>query len=145
MSDLWTCPRCGAKFVSANMSHSCGQFTFDDLFAHSDPIVQEMYRQFEGMVLTICAETPLTIIPQKSRLVIQIRTRFIRCMPRKAALWIGFNFAERVEHPRFEKIETYTPTMHGHELRVRSVDELDADFEEWIRRAYADEMKKVPK
>jgi len=127
------------------MSHSCGKFTFDDLFAQSEPLVLEIYRKFEGMVLEICAETPITIIPQKSRVVFQWHTRFIRCIPRKSALWIGFNFAKRIEHPRFEKIDTYYPTAHGHELRVMSLEELDTDFEDWIRRAYADEMKKQAK
>lgn len=143
-SDLWVCPKCGAKFVNANMSHSCGKFSFDDLFARCDPIVPAIYMKFERRVISICTEVPLTIIPQKSRVVFQIRTRFIRCMPRKASLWIGFNFAERVEHPRFDKIDSYYATAHGHEIRVTSPDELDVDFEDWIRRAYADEMRKHP-
>lgn len=143
MTDLWVCPRCGAKFVSPNMSHSCGTFSFEALFAKSDPLVLELYRKFEAMVISICTEMPLTIIPQKSRVVFQIRTRFIRCMPRKSSLWIGFNFAGRVEHPRFDRIDSYYTTAHGHEIRVTSPDELDSDFEDWIRRAYGDEMAKV--
>jgi hypothetical protein len=26
-SDLWTCPRCGKRLVTRNMSHSCGHHT----------------------------------------------------------------------------------------------------------------------
>ena len=124
------------------MSHSCGKFTFDALFAKSEPGVFELYKKFERMVLTICADTPLTIIPQKSRVVFQIRTRFIRCMPRKSSLWIGFNFLQRHEHPRFDRIDSYYPTAHGHEIRVASLEELDSDFEAWIKLAYEDELQK---
>ena len=144
MADLWVCPKCGAKFVSANMSHSCGTFTFEALFAKSEPQVFALYKKFEGMVLAICTDTnaPLTIIPQKSRVVFQIRTRFIRCMPRKASLWIGFNFLQRHEHSRFDRIDSYYATVHGHEIRVSRLEELDGDFETWIRRAYAEEVSK---
>jgi Domain of unknown function (DUF5655) len=145
MSDLWVCPKCGAKFVSANMSHSCGTFSFEALFAHSEPHVREIYQKFESMVLAICGDTLLTIIPQKSRVVFQFHTRFIRCMPRKSSLWIGFNFAQRIEHPRFNRIDSYYPTAHGHEILVKSLEELDADFEDWIRQAYRDETAKYPK
>jgi hypothetical protein len=37
---LWACPKCGARFASANLSHSCGRFDRDALFARSDPIVR---------------------------------------------------------------------------------------------------------
>lgn len=41
---LWTCPECGAKFVSANMSHSCGRYTVEELFAKSEPQVYALYQ-----------------------------------------------------------------------------------------------------
>ena len=31
LSDLWICPRCGARLVSPNLWHSCGTFTVEDL------------------------------------------------------------------------------------------------------------------
>lgn len=31
MGELWQCPRCGERFVTPNMWHSCGKFTLDPL------------------------------------------------------------------------------------------------------------------
>jgi hypothetical protein len=30
--DLWTCPRCGARFVTRNMPHGCGEYPVDGFF-----------------------------------------------------------------------------------------------------------------
>ena len=36
---LWTCPKCGARLITRNLSHSCGTFSLDALFAKSPPEV----------------------------------------------------------------------------------------------------------
>jgi hypothetical protein len=131
---LWQCPKCGAKLVTTNMSHSCGRYSLKALFAHSDPGVLRIFDRLAEMVRE-CG--PVTIIPQKTRVMFQVRVRFLGCMPRKAYLLCNFEFAQRKAHPRFRKIETYAPRWHGHELRVDSEQELDDQVAEWIREAYA--------
>lgn len=37
-SQLWQCPRCGAKLVTANGRHSCGTFDLEPLFARSSHV-----------------------------------------------------------------------------------------------------------
>lgn len=44
LPDLWICPRCGARLVSRNLSHSCGQFTLEDLFSRADSSVLAVAR-----------------------------------------------------------------------------------------------------
>ncbi len=66
-----------------------------------------------------------------------MRVRFLGCVPRKSYLLCNFEFGERQKHTRFRKVETYAPRWHGHELRVDSEQELDAQVERWIREAYA--------
>lgn len=34
---LWTCPMCGAKFLTKNMWHSCGEATMEDRWLAWDP------------------------------------------------------------------------------------------------------------
>lgn len=34
---LWTCPKCGAKLVTRNMWHSCGEATLADWKARMGP------------------------------------------------------------------------------------------------------------
>jgi hypothetical protein len=130
---LWKCPKCGEKFVTANMWHSCGQHSVKQLFAKSEPCVRRMYSKLAKMARA-CG--PVRVIPQKTRLVFMTRVRFVAVYPRKSTLEIGIELPERTLHPRFHKIESYTRRMHGHYLRVENESQLDAQLQRWLRRAY---------
>jgi hypothetical protein len=132
---LWTCPKCGAKFVTANMWHSCGRYRVADLFAKSDPQVFQLYERYKRMVKACGA---VTIIPQKTRLVFMVRMRFAGVYPRKSYLRAAFILNRRLPpDPRIEKVTTYTPRCIGYELRIDRPDQLDADVQRWLEEAYA--------
>ncbi len=76
------------------------------------------------------------MIPQKTRVVFQVRMRFAGATPRKSFLICHFILPRRIEHARFHKIETFGPRCHGHYLRIRSEDELGAEIARWLRHAY---------
>ena len=40
---LWTCPLCGQRFVTKNMSHSCGRVPLDTHFRGKDPVVRDLF------------------------------------------------------------------------------------------------------
>ncbi len=131
---LWQCPKCGEKFVTRNMWHSCGKFSLEALFARSEPRVFELYKRFAALAQS-CG--PVTIIPQKTRLVFQERVRFAGCVPRKSFLLCSFGFHRKRESPRFHKITQYAPLWYGHECRVTSEKDFDEEFMDWIRESYA--------
>ena len=131
---LWLCPRCGAKLITRNMWHSCGNYTLGDLFAHSEPNVIQAFRKLAAMVRE-CG--PVTVVPQKTRVVFQLRVRSLGCVPRRSYLLCTFEFTRRKPHPRFRKVTTYARLWHGHELRVDSREELDGEVRGWIRESYA--------
>lgn len=120
--------------VGRNMAHSCGVYTLEALFARSEPHVWHAFEKLAHMVST-CG--PVVITPQKTRVVFQVRVRFLACVPRKSYLVCTFEFRQPRPHPRFRKIETYAPHWHGHQWRVASEEELDAQIQEWIREGYA--------
>lgn len=131
---LWTCPKCGAKFVSANMWHSCGRYRVEDLFAKSDPHVFTLYQKFKRMVER-CG--PVTMIPQKTRLVFMVRMRFAGFTVRKSGLRVGLILERRLgPDPRLEKVETFGPHSHGHYFRIERTAQLDTTMRVWIREAY---------
>jgi hypothetical protein len=45
--------------------------------------------------------------------------------------------ARRLEHPRFRKIETFSPRNHVHTFRLAHPDDVDNTFVDWMREAYA--------
>ena len=134
MRPLWTCPACGAKFVTANMWHSCGRFRIGDLFANSDPRIVRLYRRFRRMV-EACG--PVIVIPQKTRLVFMVRMRFAGVYPRRSSLRVGLILTRALpEDPRLEKIERFGRSGIGHYFRIEREDELDRSMRQWVREAY---------
>jgi hypothetical protein len=116
------------------MAHSCGKFSLKQLFARSEPEVWESYRRYAEIVRA-CGR--VRTIPQKTRVVFQVRMRFAGATPRKSALICHFILPYRVKDGRFEKIETYGPRCHGHYLRIQSPADLDRAVTRWLKQAYA--------
>ena len=50
VSVLWTCPKCGAKFVTRKMPHSCGRATLDDWTSRMGPRARALFDRFEALV-----------------------------------------------------------------------------------------------
>ncbi len=132
-TELWRCPKCGERFTTRNQRHSCGSFDLDALFARSRPPVRRLYDRFVAIARE---HGPVTVIPQKTRIALQVRMRFAALMPQKSALKGHLVLSRRHPSARFEKIETYSPRNHVHVFRLRGDDELDAGFRRLIGEAY---------
>jgi hypothetical protein len=133
LKELWQCPNCGEKFTSKNMWHSCGKFSLEALFARSEPRVFQLYKRFEQFVRSV---GPVTVIPQKTRVVFQVRMRFAGAVPRKSYLLCHFIFSRRHDNPRFSKVNQYGPQSYEHLIRVEKMGDFDEEFVGWIREAY---------
>jgi hypothetical protein len=123
---LWTCPKCGERFVTANLWHSCGAVALEAHFARAEPQVRLL---FDALLAAIQRIGPVHVIPQK--------TRFAGCVVRRRHLRCGLYFTERLEHPRIVRIEAYGPRAFGHFFELREPGDLDATVQGWLRRAYA--------
>lgn len=131
---LWRCPKCGERFTTRNQWHACGAFDIEALFARSQPVVRRLYERF---IEVVEESGPVTIIPQKTRIALQVRMRFAALIPQKEALKGHLVLARRCLLARFEKIETYSFRNHVHVFRVRSEDAFDSDFRALIAEAYS--------
>jgi hypothetical protein len=87
-----------------------------------------------------CGE--VTVLPEKTRIALAARMSFAALMPRRR--WVDGHvvLARRSEDPRFTRIETYSPRNHLHAFRLRSLDEVDDRFREWMREAYSVGMQR---
>ncbi|MEX1248293.1 MAG: DUF5655 domain-containing protein [Anaerolineales bacterium] len=135
LPDLWTCPKCGAQFISKNLWHSCvTRISLQNLFAKCDPHVLDLFHKFEELVRA-CG--PVTRIVQKSRVIFMVRVRFAGASPRKAELNCGFFLKREIASPRFWKIQHLGRSDWIQYIKVRSPREFDAEFKSWLREAYA--------
>jgi len=131
---LWRCPKCRRRFANRNQTHTCA--ALHDLASHftgRDPIVRELYDCVAAVVRGL---GPVTILPEKTRIAFQVRMSFAQVTPRKRWLDGHVVLARRLEHPRFRKIETFSPKNHVHTFRLEHPNDIDGTFAAWMREAY---------
>jgi hypothetical protein len=76
---LWKCPKCGHRFVTANIWHSCGHYRLADHFA-GKPLLRKIFDRYVAVARTHGA---VTVYAQKTRIVMQGRVRFAGAVVRK--------------------------------------------------------------
>lgn len=61
---------------------------------------------------------------------------FAILMPRREWLNGHLVLASVVKDPHFTRVTTYSPQNHVHEFRLVAPDDVDADMQHWIAKAY---------
>lgn len=92
---------------------------------------------FDVLLAQIKKCGPVKVLPEKTRIAFQVRMSFIAVQVRRDYLIGHFVLARRLEHPRFVRIETFSPRNHLHAFRIDNLSQLDEEFVAWIREAYA--------
>ncbi|HEY7480244.1 MAG TPA: DUF5655 domain-containing protein [Gemmatimonadales bacterium] len=130
---LWKCPRCGHRFVSRNLWHSCLRVRLTDHFRGKDPVVRQLFSTLRALV-RYCG--PATCYAQKTRIVFQARVRFAGAVTHRDWLEAGLWLRRRVEHPRLRRVESFGRLGYGHYFRLEQVSDLDRAFAALVREAY---------
>jgi Domain of unknown function (DUF5655) len=134
MRPLWRCPKCGERFISPNLWHSCGRGTYDRLFARSEPHVR---RIFDRLTRIAARCGSVRVYPQKSRVVFQSRIRFAHGHPQKRQFVAGFLLPPDAASPRFSRIldglSRHYKVCYVH---LRTEADVDREVARWMRRAY---------
>ncbi len=131
---LWRCAECGRAFANRNQSHSCSNVSLASHFVGKSKAVREMFDALTSMIKK-CGS--VKVVPEKTRIAFQVRMSFVAVQVRRNHLIGHFVFARRVEHPRFTRVETFSPRNHLHAFRLDNLSQLDDEFAEWVREAYA--------
>jgi hypothetical protein len=132
----WQCPRCGAPFANANASHSCVVVGLDEHFVGVEPNVRAA---FDRLVELAEVDGTVSVVPQKTRIVLAAPMRFIALQVRRDRL-TGHVLHERaIQHPAVTEIvpNAYNTGLFLHRLSIRSADELDGPFAAFVRDAAA--------
>ena len=132
---MWSCPECARTFANRNQTHTCGSLTCLD--AHFEPRDPRVRALFDRFVAHVRALGPVEILPEKTRIAFHVRMSFAVLSPRASFLVGHFVLARRVEHPRFTRVETYSPRNHLHAFRIEREEDLDAEFLGFLAEAYA--------
>jgi hypothetical protein len=131
---LWRCPKCGHRFVTRNLWHSCGRYRLSDHFVGRPPALRATFRRWVE-VARACGR--VTVYAQKTRIVIQARVRFAGAVVHgswlEATLWLR----RRVTHPRLHRIEAFGRLGYGAHFRLTAPADIDRELVDLMREAYA--------
>lgn len=130
---LWICPKCGHQFVNANQYHSCKRLTLDDTFAGKPGEIRRLFEKYRAMVESL---GPVRIVAYRDNVAFMDRVRFTRAMPRTRWLDVAFWLRRRLDHPRFQRVETLLPNAHVYLVRITTEDQIDGQLKSWISEAY---------
>lgn len=132
-TSLWRCPDCQRQFANRNQSHSCGRYT---LASHFEGKPQGVRDIFDKLLAVAKKNGPVTVLPEKTRIAFQVRMSFAAFVIRRN--WVDGHvvLARRLEHPRFRRIETFSPRNHLHAFRFENADEIDDEVAAWFEEAY---------
>lgn len=130
---LWRCPKCGHRFVTRNLWHSCGRFRISDHFKGKPALVRAAYRRW---VQTARDCGPVTVYAQKTRIVFQRRVRFGGAVVRKGWVEAGLWLRRPIAHPLLIRSESFGRLGYVHHFRISSPDDIDAELESLMLEAY---------
>jgi len=131
---LWACPRCARTFAARNQTHTCRPLgDLDRHFVGKDPDVR---RAFDAVLAAVGELGPVTVLPQSSRIALHVRMSFAAFVPRRHWLDGHVVVARRLDHPRFRRIEEYSPRNVLHAFRLLGPDDVDAEVRSWLAEAY---------
>jgi Domain of unknown function (DUF5655) len=130
---LWRCPKCGHRFVTKNLWHSCVRVSVAEHFRGKPP---DRKRTWDRLLATARKCGPVTAYAQKTRLVIMARVRFAGVVVRTSHLDAGLWLRRRVEHPRLLRVEDYGRLGYGHHFRLERPADIDARLQKLLEEAY---------
>jgi hypothetical protein len=130
---LWRCPKCGHRFVTKNLWHSCGRYSLAAHFKGKPKTLRQTFNSFVSLAKD-CG--PVTVYAQKSRIVIQERVRFAGVVVRSNWLEARIWLKRRIKHPLLIRTESYGNLGYGHILRLENPQDIDSSIAKFMREAY---------
>jgi hypothetical protein len=139
---LWTCPRCGHRFVTRNLWHSCGRYSLASHFAGKPRAVRAVFDRYLALAKA-CG--PVTVYAQKTRIVFQTRVRFAGAVVRRewvdATMWLK----RRARHPRLSGVEDLGRLGYGLHFKLERPGDVDPSLAALMREAYAIGRQETPR
>jgi len=133
-NEMWTCPKCGRRFVGRNMWHACGDYSVEKFLEGKGNLARELFERFERLIAECGA---YEVAPAKTRVAFMARVRFAGVTAiSDHGMTISFALPRPMRHHRIRKVENIAPGWYGHWMRITSPDEIDDEMLGWLRESY---------
>jgi hypothetical protein len=129
----WVCPLCTRSFANRDQTHACRPAR--DLDEHVVGTEPQVRQAFDAVLGEVRRYGPVTVLPQSSRIALQVRMSFAAFVARRHRLDGHVVLARRLEHRRFVRVEEYSARNVPHAFRLFGPQDADADVRSWLAEA----------
>ena len=130
---MWTCPKCGVKLVSRNLSHSCGDFSIEKFLAGKSARGRALFDRF---VQLIAGCGPYDVAPAKTRVAFMTKVRFASVnRVGDDSIDVHLVLPRAIESARFRRVEQLGK-LYVHHLRLSDDADFDRELAGWVRASY---------
>ncbi len=131
-AQMWTCTKCGHRFLRRNRTHSCGVYRIVDHFKGKPDSVKVIYNAFKAQLTEY---GPVTIYAQKTGIIFHKRHRFAVAVPRKD--WIDFALClwKPRKHRTLRKVEHFGGRCYRHWFRITDPQEMNLAFRRIVKES----------
>ena len=131
---LWVCPKCGARLAGRNMNHACGDFTVEAFLSGKGTDALALW---DALVEAVESCGDFLFAPAKTRVAFMVRVRFLAVTSvSDRGLTFHLWLRDRVDSPRFFRIDDLGPGAVVHWVRLTASDQLDGELRDLICAAY---------
>jgi hypothetical protein len=130
---MWTCPDCKRTFKNTRQDHSC---IVTDIESHFIGKQENVKLTFEKLFSAVESYQNIKINSVKNAILFTATSHFLAAKPKKAWLDIEFVLDEPLEGFPIHKTVQATKTKWAHFIRLESVEEVNHQLLDWIKRAY---------
>lgn len=131
----WECPLCKKQFAKSKQSHICEQKSTDELFARSQPAVQETY---DTLIQQLKKRLKFTVTTSAKSITLYAPNHkaFYVIKPGKTFLDSFFILDEKMEEFPVYKIAQPSKTRFAHFIRFYSKDDIEKTALYLIEQSY---------
>ncbi len=128
----WICPKCGRKFHTERLYHSCEVVTMDDHLNKSKPEIKKLALT---LIKKVLLWKNVQVTPLKSMILITAGNNFMSIKPRKTNLEIEFILSEEInEFPIYKTMKYGKKFVHF--VKMDSKENLNPQLMNWLKTAY---------
>ncbi len=133
--ELWECPRCGAKLVTKNLSHSCGDHSVEKFLEGKTDVGRDLFRRFRALIAQ-CG--PYELAPAKTRVAFMAEVRFASVnRVGDDCIDVHFVLPRTIESPRVRRVE-HLGKLHVYHVRLRHPRDFDRELADWLHQSYVE-------
>jgi len=130
---MWKCPECGRKFARNNQSHSCIQYSLDDLLVTKDPGMIALFRELMERIGTF---GEVELHAGKWGITVRHLSTFLSIMIERDHLTLVFISDSPVDE--FPVYQNYHHSAHrwSNAIKIENSEEIDNQLIGWLKKAW---------